>query len=108
MNKKPKPSDEPEGKSFEHHLKQLEQIVQQLEAGQMDLSDSLKVFESGLQHLRSCHQRLREAEERIALVVDVNADGTARLKDIDESGKPASDRTRASKRGGGKDTDQLF
>ncbi len=108
MNKKQKPTDESEPTNFEFHLKQLEQIVQQLETGQMDLSDSLKVFETGLQHLRNCHQRLREAEERISLVVDVDADGTARLKDFAEAAKNNPDRPRSAKRPGGKDADQLF
>ncbi len=108
MKQKAKTGDETEATSFEQHLKQLEQIVQQLETGQMDLSDSLKVFEMGVQHLRQCHQRLRDAEERIALVVDVDADGSARLKEFSEAKKNNPDRPLPAKRPSGKDDDRLF
>jgi exodeoxyribonuclease VII small subunit len=107
MNKKQRGSDDAESKSFEFHLQQLEKIVQQLEAGQMDLSESLQVFENGLQHLRHCHQRLHEAEERIALVVEVADDGTARLKEFDASSPSAGEKPRTSKRNP-KDADRLF
>lgn len=96
MNKKQKPADALPAASFEHHLNQLESIVRQLETGQMDLSESLKVFEAGLQHLRYCHQRLHEAEERIAVVVNVDADGTARLKDFASSESPPKESTRGN------------
>ena len=108
MSKKQKSADETDVESFEHHLTQLEAIVQQLETGQMDLSESLKVFEVGLQHLRHCHQRLHEAEERISLVVKVEADGTARLKDFVESPSGDSARKGATKRSSNSDEDRLF
>lgn len=108
MNKKAKSADEPKPQSFEYHLQQLEAIVQQLETGQMELGESLKVFEAGVSHLRHCQKRLQEAEERIALVVQVEPDGTARLKDFsgDASGEPPAGR--AGKRSGHKDSDRLF
>lgn len=106
-NKQKSKAAEPSALTFEHHLKQLEAIVQQLETGQMDLSDSLKAFESGVQHLRACHQRLREAEERIALVVQVDEDGTARMKEF-SSGTPDESERPRGKRGSNKDADRLF
>lgn len=98
---------EPAGQTFEDHLRQLEAIVQQLETGQMDLSESLKAFEAGVQHLRACHQRLHEAEEKISVVVDVDEDGTAKLKSFVDA--PASEPGKSrSKRSSNRDTDSLF
>ncbi len=108
MSKKQKPPDEIVAESFEHHLKQLESIVQQLETGHMDLSESLRIFEAGLRHLRHCHQRLHEAEERIALVVKVEADGTARLKDFADPSTNDPPRSGAAKRSSEQEADRLF
>jgi exodeoxyribonuclease VII small subunit len=108
MAKQSTHSTEPDSLSFEQHLQQLESIVQQLETGQMDLSESLNVFEAGVQHLRHCHVKLREAEQKIALVVDVAPDGTARLKDFSEAASDAPERPRSNKRAGNQDPDRLF
>ncbi len=80
--------------SFEHHLGELEQLVQKLETGQLGLSESLQFFEAGLGHLRECQRRLAEAEERIALVLSVDAEGNAETRPLDltaNSGTPSAE-----------------
>jgi exodeoxyribonuclease VII small subunit len=54
---------------FEDCLARLEQIVSQLEAGNLSLDDSLKVFEEGIGLARRCASYLAEAERRIELLV---------------------------------------
>ena len=53
---------------FEDALARLEQIVDTLEAGNLPLEDSLKVFEEGVGLARRCARYLDEAEKRIELL----------------------------------------
>src|SRR5262249_57382795 len=53
---------------FEEALGRLEQIVDQLEAGELPLETSLKVFEEGVALARRCAKYLEEAEKRIELL----------------------------------------
>jgi exodeoxyribonuclease VII small subunit len=53
---------------FEDALQRLEQIVDQLEAGDLPLENSLKVFEEGVALARRCAKYLEEAEKRIELL----------------------------------------
>ena len=54
---------------FEDCLTRLEQIVAALEAGNLPLEESLKVFEEGVGLARSCARYLDEAERRIEILV---------------------------------------
>ena len=53
---------------FEDALGRLEQIVDQLESGDLPLEKSLKVFEEGVALARRCAKYLEEAEKRIELL----------------------------------------
>ena len=53
---------------FEDALQRLEQIVDQLEAGNLPLEESLKIFEEGVGLARRCAKYLDEAEKRIELL----------------------------------------
>jgi len=53
---------------FEDGLQRLEQLVDQLEAGNLGLEESLKVFEEGVGLARLCARYLDEAEKRIELL----------------------------------------
>ena len=53
---------------FEDCLTRLEQIVTALEAGNLPLEDSLKVFEEGVSLARQCAKYLDDAERRIELL----------------------------------------
>ena len=54
--------------TFEDGLHRLEQLVDQLEAGNLGLEESLKVFEEGVGLARLCARYLDEAEKRIELL----------------------------------------
>jgi exodeoxyribonuclease VII small subunit len=53
---------------FEDAVQRLEQIVDQLEAGDLPLEQSLKVFEEGVALARRCAKYREEAEKRIELL----------------------------------------
>jgi len=53
---------------FEDSLARLEQIVSQLETGNLPLEESLRVFEEGVTLARRCARYLEEAEKRIELL----------------------------------------
>ena len=53
---------------FEDCLARLEQIVGALEAGNLPLEESLKVFEEGVTLARHCSRYLDDAERRIELL----------------------------------------
>jgi exodeoxyribonuclease VII small subunit len=75
---------DPQGQSFEAALKQLEEIVQRLERGELPLEESLKLYEEGIRLSRLCHAKLEEAEGKIELLMK---DARGELV-LDEQGRP--------------------
>lgn len=57
------------GNDFEKAFKELETIVQRLEAEELPLDESLRLFEQGISLSRFCHQRLEEVEKKIELIL---------------------------------------
>ena len=62
---------------FEDCLARLEQIVTALEAGNLPLEESLKVFEEGVTLARQCSRYLDDAERRIEMLVKDDAGSAA-------------------------------
>jgi exodeoxyribonuclease VII small subunit len=54
---------------FEKSLQQLEQLVAQLERGDLPLAESLTLFEQGVGLTRSCHTALAEAQQRVEILL---------------------------------------
>ncbi len=55
-------------RSFEKDLERLEQVVKELEEGDLTLDDSLKRFEEGVRLARACEKALAQAEKRIEVL----------------------------------------
>jgi len=55
--------------TFEAAMKQLEQIVQELESGNLSLEDSIKKFEEGIKLSKFCSAKLDETEKKITLLL---------------------------------------
>ena len=55
--------------TFESSLKELEQIIQDLEKGERPLDVQLKAFERGVVLSRECLQRLEDVERRVEMLV---------------------------------------
>jgi exodeoxyribonuclease VII small subunit len=54
--------------TFETQLEKLEEIVGQLESGELNLDDSLKKFEEGVKLFKACKAKLSKAEKKIAVL----------------------------------------
>ena len=67
-----------EAPKFEEAMARLEQIVHALEAGNLSLDDSLRVFEEGTGLLRLCTRRLEEVERRIEVLMQTEEGREAR------------------------------
>jgi exodeoxyribonuclease VII small subunit len=50
---------------FEESLSRLEEILRQLETGELPLGESLKAFEEGIKLTKVCHEMLDTAQKRI-------------------------------------------
>jgi exodeoxyribonuclease VII small subunit len=61
-----------QGRTFETSLEALEQIVRQLENGDLSLEKSLELFEQGIRLARECQERLSQAERRIEILLRDN------------------------------------
>ncbi len=66
-------------KDFETALKKLEEIVKELEEGELSLEKSLERYEQGVRLARFCNAKLNEAEARIEMLQK------------NESGEPVTD-----------------
>ena len=67
---------------FEKKLGRLEEIVSKMEAGELALEDSLKLFEEGVKLSRDCNTQLTEAEQKVKLLLSVDAQGKATTEDF--------------------------
>jgi exodeoxyribonuclease VII small subunit len=56
-------------KKFEAALSRLEEIVTELESGELALEQSLKLFEEGVKLARICNARLEEAERKVEILL---------------------------------------
>ena len=68
--------------TFEETLKQLEEAVERLEAGDLALDDALRSFEEGLKASNLCRARLEEARQRVEILMAEDG-GDFRLKELD-------------------------
>jgi exodeoxyribonuclease VII small subunit len=69
---------------FEKKLTRLEEIVAKMESGNLTLEESLKLFEEGVKNSRECQKQLTEAEEKVKVLLKVEADGKPVTEDFDE------------------------
>ena len=62
-------------KDFESALQRLEEIVKQLDSGDLPLASLLEVYEEGVTLSRFCQTKLEEAERKVE-ILNRKADGT--------------------------------
>ena len=66
---------------FETALAELEALVEKLEQGDLSLDESLQQFERGVQLTRSCQQALKQAEQKVQILLE--KDGEQSLERFD-------------------------
>ena len=62
-------------KKFEEAMSELEQIVQQLERGDVPLDEAIAKFQEGMALSQYCNETLTKAEETVRAMITVNAEG---------------------------------
>jgi exodeoxyribonuclease VII small subunit len=72
--------------SFEKGLEQLEQIVRELERGEMSLEESIALFEKGMSLSEMCRKQLEDAETKVEVL---RRQGTSRVAGLPESSSPS-------------------
>jgi len=75
------PSKPVEDLSFEAALSELETIVRQLEQGDVELEESIRIYERGAALKAHCEARLKAAELKVEQIVQ-GQDGTARTEPV--------------------------
>lgn len=55
--------------SFENALHKLEELVQQLESGELNLEKSLQAFEEGMKLAKVCEEKLGDATTRVEKIM---------------------------------------
>lgn len=106
---------------FEESLAEIEEIVTDLESGELGLSESLTRYEQGVRHIKRCQTQLDAAERRIELLSGVDAQGNPITEPFDAEASTdleAKAQSRATKRstpttrklppGGVDDVNRLF
>jgi len=70
-----------ENLTFEESLNELDAIVQNLEQGDLDLEESMNLFERGLTLSKLSQNKLQAAEQKVKILLDKN--GEQQLHDFD-------------------------
>ena len=58
--------------TYENAVKRLQEIVKTLENGGLPLEESVKLFEEGARLAKFCNDELKNAEQRIIALDDIN------------------------------------
>ncbi len=70
--------------NFEKSLTELEQLVEEMEQGDLSLEGALKHFEKGIALASSCQQALSQAEQKVTQLIEKNGELLEKPFDLDE------------------------
>tara|TARA_B110000091_G_scaffold200744_1_gene231748 strand:+ start:355 stop:594 length:240 start_codon:yes stop_codon:yes gene_type:complete len=59
---------------FEMALEELEALVSSMEDGELSLEESLQAFEKGIKLTRECQTALKNAEQKVQVLLNENGD----------------------------------
>ena len=68
-------------KTFEEALVRLEEIIRKLENGELNLEESLKLFEEGIALARHCNAKLDEAQGKVEILLGIE-DGITKTQEF--------------------------
>ena len=57
--------------SFEKQVQRLDEIVEKISSKALPLEESLKLYEEGNQIIRELEETLKEAQEKVEKIVDI-------------------------------------
>ena len=67
--------------NLEKSLAELEELVEELESGDLPLDKAMKKFEAGIKLTRGCQAALKEAEQKVEILL--KSAGDEQLEDFD-------------------------
>ena len=67
--------------NLEKALSDLEELVEELESGDLPLEQAMKKFEEGIKLTRGCQSALKEAEQKVEILL--KSAGNEDLEDFD-------------------------
>ncbi len=70
---------------FEAAMRDLEELVERLEHGDLPLEESLAAFERGVMLTRSCQVALKEAEQKVEILLRKAGESRVEVFDADET-----------------------
>ena len=63
-----------ENMRFEDNLKELEEIVEKLEKGDVPLDNAIEEFKKAMDLVKACDDKLKDAQDTIAKIVNENGE----------------------------------
>ena len=69
-------------KKFEEKMQNLENIINELENGNIDLEDSINKYTEAMKLVKDCDEQLKNIEKQVSLIV--TEDGTLKEFDIED------------------------
>ena len=63
------PAKKRKAKDFETAREELEELVETLEKGELSLDETLQQFERGIKLTRTCQSALKNAEQKVELLI---------------------------------------
>ena len=69
---------------FEQALGELETVVEKLEHGDLPLEEALKQFERGIELTRGCQASLKQAEQKVEILLQKTPDAEPAPFDAEE------------------------
>ncbi len=76
--------------NFEQAMKRLEEIVEQMESGELPLEDLIVRYEEGMKLVKVCQERLVSAEQRIEIITR-NSSGKPIVKNFEPAAAAPSE-----------------
>ncbi len=67
--------------NLERSLSELEELVEELESGDLPLDKAMKKFEAGIKLTRGCQAALKEAEQKVEILL--KSAGDEQLEDFE-------------------------
>lgn len=82
----PKKKTNPENLAIESTMKSIEKLLEKLENSETPLDQSMLAFEEGIQLIRQAQKTLSEAEQKVELLLDKDANPSAETFPSTEEG----------------------
>ncbi len=71
--------------NFEKTFTELEELVNQMEKGDLSLEESLKCFERGMKLTKDCQEALSEAEQKVKILLEKNKKNSLEIFESDNN-----------------------